>query len=126
MPIIIPSDKLNIKKTKTLATRMKKAQDIIKQEFYSAQKHIETTANKHRRPVDFGVSDFDFDNLDNNTIITSRSRTTFFGRGGGGYYYGVGGTRNAAGHLAEEISHVILSPARQGKQSPVYLSSLLS
>jgi hypothetical protein len=41
------------------------------------------------------------------------------------YCYGVGGTKGAARRLAEERSHVILSPARRGKQSPVYLSSLL-
>jgi hypothetical protein len=34
--IITPSDKLNIKKAKTLVTCMKRAQDIAKQEFYSA------------------------------------------------------------------------------------------
>jgi hypothetical protein len=40
--------------------------------------------------------------------------------------YGVGGTRGAARRLDEERSHLILSPARRGKQSPVYLSSFLS
>jgi hypothetical protein len=47
MPIIAPSDKLNIKKAKTLATRIKETQDIAKQKLYSAQKYIETTANKY-------------------------------------------------------------------------------
>jgi hypothetical protein len=36
MPIIAPSDKLNFEKAKTLVTRMKKTQNITKQEFYSA------------------------------------------------------------------------------------------
>jgi hypothetical protein len=36
MPIITPSDKLNVEKTKALAIRMKRAYDITKQEFYSA------------------------------------------------------------------------------------------
>jgi hypothetical protein len=36
MLIIVFSDKLNIKKTKVFATRIKKSQDITKQEFYSA------------------------------------------------------------------------------------------
>jgi hypothetical protein len=34
--IIALSDKLNIKKTKILATCIKKTQDITKQDFYSA------------------------------------------------------------------------------------------
>jgi hypothetical protein len=37
---------------------MKKTQDIIKQEFYSAQKHIETITNKYQYPIDFRISNF--------------------------------------------------------------------
>jgi hypothetical protein len=52
MPTITPSGKLNIKKTKILIIRIKRAQDITKQKFYSAQKYIETTTNKYRRLID--------------------------------------------------------------------------
>jgi hypothetical protein len=58
MLITAPSDKLNVERAKTLATRIKKAYDITKQKFYSAQKHRETTTNKYQHPIDFGINDF--------------------------------------------------------------------
>src|SRR5208282_1753950 len=58
MPTTAPSDNLNAEEARALATRMKDALDTAKRELSSAQERMEAAANKHRRPVDFGVGDF--------------------------------------------------------------------
>jgi hypothetical protein len=68
----------------------------------------------------------DYNNLDDDVVITSWSRTIFFRRG---YYYGIRGTRDTARRLAEEEeeSHVVYFTRPAGEISPcVFKFSLLS
>jgi len=56
-PATAPLDNLNAAKAKALATQMHDAWRVAREHMNKAQERMEKAANRHRRPVDFGVGD---------------------------------------------------------------------